>query len=61
MALAEPSRTSFRRLGSFPLPSGLKIKLARSGYEVSRDLRGVEAHSLARGVHGTICCALINY
>ena len=28
-------------VGSFPLPSGLKIKLARSRYAVARDLKGV--------------------
>ena len=30
-------------VGSFPLPSGLKIKLARSRYAVARDLKGVTA------------------
>ena len=28
-------------VGSFPLPSGLKIKLARSRYAVARDLKVV--------------------
>ena len=36
-------------LGSFPLPSGLKIKLARSRYAVARDLKGVTAWELAKG------------
>ena len=36
-------------LGSFPLPSGLKIKLARTRYAVARDLKGVTARELARG------------
>ena len=36
-------------VGSFPLPSGLKIKLARSRYAVARDLKGVTARELARG------------
>ena len=57
-AVAEQSRADFRRLGSLPLPSGLKIKLARSGYEVSHDLRGVDARALARGAREAICCSI---
>lgn len=61
MALAEQSGTVVRRLGSFPLPSGLKIKLARSGYEVSHDLRGIDARELARGeVRTILLLCLIN-
>ena len=36
-------------VGSFPLPSGLKIKLARSRYAVARDLKGVTARELDSG------------
>ena len=36
-------------VGSFPLPSGLKIKLASSRYAVARDLKGVTARELASG------------
>ena len=36
-------------VGSFPLPSGLKIKLARSRYAVARDLKRVTARELASG------------